>query len=115
MEAYISPEPNTHASKSLLPDNLVRDFGPRSAITKQCVTRLFDILRADHPALADWKRRFGGILGADRQRPDKALHTCARKIGVVDLKPDAFLVRPAKLLRVSITGVGKAIPPAGKD
>ncbi len=76
-----------------MPDNLVRDFGPRSAISKRCVAKLLNILRAGHPALAGWKLRFGRILGTDWQRSEKALHTCARKFGIKcdDFKADVFL------------------------
>ncbi|MGA2798478.1 MAG: N-6 DNA methylase [Thermoguttaceae bacterium] len=79
--------------KSLLPDNLARDFGPRSAISKRCVAKLWNILRAGHPALAGWKLRFGRILGTDWQRSEKALHACARKLGIKcdDFQPDVFL------------------------
>ncbi|MGA2059759.1 MAG: N-6 DNA methylase [Thermoguttaceae bacterium] len=79
--------------KLFLPENLVRDFGPRSAISKRCVDKLWNVLRAGHPALAGWKLRFGRILGTDWQRSEKALHTCARKLGIEcdDFKPDVFL------------------------
>ena len=79
--------------KLLSPDNLARDFGPRSAISKRCVAKLWNILRAGHPALAGWKLRFGRILGTDWQRSEKALHACARKLGIEcdELKPDVFL------------------------
>jgi len=77
----------------LSPPNLARDFGPRSAISRRCVAKLCAILRAGHPAPADWKLGFGGILGADWRRSAKALRTCARKMGVEfqEFKPDAFL------------------------
>jgi hypothetical protein len=79
--------------KSLLPDNLARDFGPRSAISKRCVAKLWNILHSGHPALANWKLRFGRILGTDWRRSEKTLHACARKFGIKcdDFKPDVFL------------------------
>jgi hypothetical protein len=79
--------------KSLSPDNLARDFGPRSTISKQCVVKLWNIIRAGHPSFASWKLRFGRILGTDWRRSEKTLHACARKFGVkcVDFQPDVFL------------------------
>ncbi len=76
-----------------MPDNLARDFGPRSPITKRCVAKLWEIFRAGHPSLAAWKLRFGRILGTDWQRSEKALHACARKLGIEcdEFKPDVFL------------------------
>ncbi len=92
METIINLIPGTDVSKSLSPHYLAQDFGPRSAIAKQCVAKLSDILEAGHPALADWKRRFGRILGTDPQRLEKALHACARKMGALceNFRPDAF-------------------------
>jgi SAM-dependent methyltransferase len=93
METNKRSEPAAWGSKLLSPANLARDFGPRSVISRRCVAKLCAILRAGHPALTGWKLGFGGILGADWRRSEKALRTCARKMGVEcqEFKPDAFL------------------------
>jgi methylase of polypeptide subunit release factors len=79
--------------KLLSPANLAGDFGPRSALSRRCVAKLYDILRAGHPALTVWKLRFDTILGANWQRHAKALCSYAHKLGVEceDFKHDAFL------------------------
>jgi methylase of polypeptide subunit release factors len=84
---------SAETGKLLTPANLAEDFGPRSAISKRCIAKLYDILRAGHPSLTSWKLRFGGILGVDWQRPAKALCSYAHKLGVEceDFNPGAFL------------------------
>jgi len=79
--------------KLLSPANIAGDFGPRSAICKRCVGKLYDLLRAGHSALAARKMRFGGFLGIDRQRTAKALRTFAHKLDIArqEFKPDTFL------------------------
>jgi hypothetical protein len=79
--------------KPLSPTNLAVDFGPRSAVSKRCVAKLYDILRAGHPDLTSWKQRFGRILGGNWQRPAKALRACSHKLRIdcAEFMPDAFL------------------------
>jgi Eco57I restriction-modification methylase/N-6 DNA Methylase len=86
-------KPGKDNEKLLLPDNLARDFGPRSAISKRCIAKLFDILQSGHPSLAIWNLRFGRIFGSDWQRSEKALNVYARKLGIEydRSKPDVFI------------------------
>lgn len=84
----------TVGGKFLSPANIARDFGPRAAISKRCIAKLYKILRADHPAaLGSWKLRLGGILGIDRPQSAKTLHACSQKLGVDcgEFEPDVFL------------------------
>ncbi len=93
METLKHLEHISRGKKLKLPGELAGDFGPRSAICRQCVAKLYGILRADNHAMATWGQWFGGILGIDWQRSAKALLSWAGRLGIKceEFKADAFL------------------------
>jgi len=79
---------------ALTPENLVRDFGENTVVSRLCVSTLYKALSCEdcpprvNILFEQWERQFGEITGWEKQTRRLNVPKLARNFGINDHRPD---------------------------
>lgn len=70
------------SSNFLSAENLARDFGIRSPLSKECLVQLYETILEEETAFQGWHQVFHRLWGSAEERLEKPLRAIMRKIGL---------------------------------